>query len=101
MITPETGPAPTASKSSGKEQFVPTAALEIDNVAPAEGDEVEFRVKARVTRVSGDGTYVQPISINDQPIAAPKPEAPAEETSDSDLMAMAKKSDADNDGSGY
>lgn len=86
MITPE----PTAS--GGKSEIrVPTSALQVDGVAPAEGEEVEFTGRGRVVRVDGETLTIEPTEINETPVAGPS--EPSAEDAEQDMMAMAMKAD--------
>lgn len=95
MITPdksaEESNLSTEPETSDNEQCVPAAALAADGTPPAVGDEVEYTIKGKVTRVEGEMAYVDPASCNDQPIAQ-KPAGP--DTQD-DVMDAAKKADAE------
>jgi hypothetical protein len=97
MISKDKSAEPMADMN---EQCVPTAALEVDGTAPAEGDEVEFSVKGKVTRAEGGNTYVNVTAINGQDVSKDEPEAQGndEEGGDEDMMNAAKKADGD---SGY
>jgi|GEM_PF-2735804 len=93
MIAPDTATTPAAEDESAEAlHCIPTAALAIDGTPPEVGDEVEYTVKGKVSRVEEGETYVQPTTINDQPAALPTEEsAPAD---DDDMMALAQKADA-------
>lgn len=92
MITPDdttgdgadTAAAPAASNN---EQCVPSAALAIDSTPPAVGDDVQYTVKGKVTRIEGECTYVEPDTINDQP-------ADMQPAAEPDAMAEAMKADS-------
>jgi hypothetical protein len=64
MSTPASA-APTAGTVP-----VPLAALAVDGVSPAQGDNVSFTVTGRIVSAEGQSAQVQVETINDQPIAA-------------------------------
>ena len=92
MTSPDK-PAPGAESMPANEQCVPLAALASDGAAPAEGDAVQYTVKGKLARIEGDKGYVIPETINDQPAGA-GPKTP-EDMSDDDMMAEAKRADAE------
>jgi len=80
MITDDIPPAPDAGAPS--EQIVPTALLAIDGAEPAEGDEVEFKVRGIINRNEGGKSFVKITALNDQELPEAAPETPAEPTED-------------------
>lgn len=58
----------TPSSDSGTEICAPLDAFSVSGTPPAEGDEVEFKVKGKVSRVDGGNAYVTPETVNDQPV---------------------------------
>ena len=86
MITPESNTTPQRGLR------VPLAALSIDDVPPAVGDEVPLSGRARVIAIDGDTAELEPTEVNGQPIAA----APVEMTSD-DAMRAAIEADEESD----
>lgn len=66
------------------EQCVPAAAVSVPDegeqlAAPEPGDTVRYVVEGRVTRTDGGHVYVQPTTINGQPVEEAKPEQPVDE----------------------
>lgn len=88
MITPDqpmTDPA-----AAGCEIYVPLASLAIEGTAPAEGDEIEFTGRGRISRVDGENACIAVSTVNDAPVSAPA----AEPDADEDMMAAAMAADA-------
>ena len=54
--------------SGETEICAPLDAFSVSGTPPAEGDEVEFKVKGKVSRVEGGNAYVTPETVNDQPV---------------------------------
>lgn len=71
----------SGGQGQASETCVPLADLSIDNQTPAEGDTVDFAIEAKVTRIDGDMAYVQPVSVNGQPVS-PEQESPQEDNSE-------------------
>ena len=97
MITPDTAPANPDASSESTEQFhvVPLATLAVEGATPEIGDTVEFTVKGRLAKTEGGEAYVTPETINGHDATLPA-EAPGSED-EPDMMAMAKKADAETD----
>ena len=55
---------------SNNETCVPAKAVQIDGTAPEQGDEIEVKLKGKVTRVDGENIYFQPTEANGEPMAA-------------------------------
>lgn len=73
-------------------------------VSPAVGDEVEFSVKGKVSRIEGGNSYVTPSEANGQPIAGAGAKAsdPGEPDSDDSMDAAVAGARAGRDeGMGY
>lgn len=71
----------------GNELCVPTEALAASDendemVTPADGDTVSLQIEGRVVRTEGGKSYIQPVSVNGEPMdmAQDKPEDMAEDT---------------------
>lgn len=77
-------------EASENEQCVPLASLAADGTPPAEGDEVTYTVKGKITRVDGDNAYVTATTINDQPVPEDEPKTSPED----DMMSKAMEADA-------
>jgi hypothetical protein len=91
MITDDIPAAPDAGAPA--EQIVPTALLALDGAEPAEGDEVEFKVRGIINRNEGGKSFVKITALNDQPLPdAAAPEKPAEPNED-DVRDAAEKAD--------
>ena len=57
------------SQSGGAQEIcAPLDAFSVNGTPPAEGDEVEFKVKGTVSRVEGGNAYVEPETVNDSPV---------------------------------
>jgi hypothetical protein len=87
-------PAPAAAGKSKSETCVPLKALSVDGTPPAEGDEVEFTTKGKVTRVDGEHAYVEAAEVNGEPFSAPSEPTPEED--DEETMRIARDADAAN-----
>ncbi len=81
--------------SKNGEQCVPIGALatldEGEQMTPPEvGDKVSYTVEGKVTRIVGDQAYVQPESVNGEPVdqAQDKPEASPEEQESQDFAKL-------------
>lgn len=96
MITPDLANPDAASEAPEQAHIVPLATLAIDGASPEAGDAVEYTVKGRIAKIEGGEAYVTPETINDQPATLPAEPASTED----DMMAMAKKADAE-EGMGY
>jgi hypothetical protein len=90
MITDDIPPAPDAGAPA--EQIVPTALLAIDGAEPAEGDEVEFKVRGIINRNEGGKSFVKITALNDQELPEAAPEMPAE-LSEDDVRDAAETAD--------
>jgi len=75
---------------------VSTKSLALDGTSPAQGDEVDVNLSARVTRTEGDKTYLEPIAANGEPIADQAPETPdgdSDDMSEAEIRDRAAKAD--------
>lgn len=87
----ETAEGAAPAMSAG-EHCVPAAALAVDGTPPAAGDDVEYTVRGKVTRLEGDKAYVQAETVNGEPVpAAAAPDA-------DDPMVAAMAADAESEG---
>lgn len=75
------------------EVSVPAKALAINGETPTEGDAVSFTVEGTVTRIGEGNVYVQPTSVNGEPIESEKESAMTDSDIESNLLEQAQKSD--------
>lgn len=100
MINQPNPDAAAGEKNSAVNQrgdmCVPLSALSVDGTPPADGDQVEFTTKGKVSRVEGDHAYIAPSEVNGEPYTAPAEQAePTEEESDEEMMRIAREADED------
>lgn len=86
----EMGAPEAENESAGMEDCIPLSSLatpdaEEQMTNPEVGDEVNYQVTGKVTRIEGENAYVQKTSINGQKVSAP--EAPKDELSELEGMA--------------
>lgn len=95
MITPDSSTPSAEASASGSSHKIklPLAALAVEGTSPAEGDEVSFTVRGRLSSVSGESGEIEITSINDEPL----PEAAMPEKSEDEMaLDAARKADGDN-----
>jgi hypothetical protein len=85
------GDQPRDNVEAGDELPVKIDTLSLDGTQPQVGDDVEVKVKGKVTRIRDDTAYVALETANDDPIENP-PEQP-EDMSEQGMMDMAAKAD--------
>lgn len=90
MDAPEVAAAESESMGGGMEDCVPLDALAMPDEQeqmqpPSVGDEVNYQVTGKVTRIEGENAYVQKKSINGQEVSAP--EGPKDELGELESMA--------------
>src|SRR5690348_16845339 len=83
---------PGDNVEQGDELPVKIDTLAIGGTQPEVGDEVEVKVKGKITRIRDDCAYVALETANGDPIENP-PSQPEDDTSEDDLMAMSQKAD--------
>ena len=82
-VMPEIAPDTGAVEKPRLEQCVPTSAVSVPEegeqmAEPEPGDTVRYEVEGKVSRVAGGHVYVDPVSINGQPVEE-KPDEPVDE----------------------
>ncbi len=87
---------PDAADADGdKDLCVDLATLAIDGTQPEVGDTVDLKVKGSVTKIVNGCAWVEPSTINGQPVPESTPAA-----SDDDLMKAAQQHDSMSIGGG-
>lgn len=76
---------------AGDELPVKMDTLSIDGSDPEVGDDVEVKVKGRVSRIRDDCCYVEIQTANDEPIENPAKQP--EDMGEADMMKMAEAAD--------
>jgi hypothetical protein len=93
------GDQPGDNVEAGDELPVKIDTLSLDGTQPEVGDEVEVKVKGKVTRIRDDCAYVAIETANDNPIENP-PDQPQDDMSEQGMMDMAAKADQNGQGLG-